>query len=300
MTDDLLPHLETFSEAAELGSFTGAAKKLGLTQAAISQRIQQLESTLGSPLFKRSSGRITLTAAGRKLHDYAHRIIDLHAEARSAVTGTPREITGELILAASSIPGEHILPALLAAFRSRYPKISVRLVITDSALVLRQIERGEAHLGFVGNKQDLPQFEYRPFACDRLVLVVSPRHKWRRRKRTTVAELVKQPLIQREHGSGSRVCLEVALSAAGYSSMPIEVSMELGSNEAIKQAVSQGLGVAVLSKLAVEQEVAAKRLHALEITGISLKRKLFAVRNLKQVLPTAAQLFLTFLPPASY
>src|ERR1700730_17167324 len=113
MRIDPFPYLETFAEAAERGSFTAAARHLGLSQAAISQRIQRLEGLLRAPLFRREAGKATLTDAGRRLHGYARRILDLTAEAWAAVTGAKEPITGELILAASSVPGQHILPRTL-------------------------------------------------------------------------------------------------------------------------------------------------------------------------------------------
>src|SRR5579885_2164352 len=115
--DDVqLPYLETFSKAAELSSFTGAAKALRLTQASVSQRVQALERTLGTPLFKRQGGRVLLTEAGQKLYEYAQRILDLHRQARREITGREAPPGGELSLAASSIPGEHLLPSLLSLF----------------------------------------------------------------------------------------------------------------------------------------------------------------------------------------
>src|SRR5438552_11670178 len=105
MNDGLLPYLDTFLEAAERGSFTAAASAVGLSQAAVSQRIQQLEVVLNTSLFRRRAGRVTLTEAGHALHGYARRILDLHVEARMAVTGIRSEVTGELLLAASTIPG---------------------------------------------------------------------------------------------------------------------------------------------------------------------------------------------------
>ena len=119
--DTQLPHLETFLAAAERGSFTAAARHLGITQAAVSQRVQQLEAVLRTPLFRRGAGAATLTDAGRRLHAYARRILDLTAEARAAVTGTPNEVKGELLLAASSVPGQHLLPPVLAAFLKHHP-----------------------------------------------------------------------------------------------------------------------------------------------------------------------------------
>src|SRR4051794_11115590 len=130
MADEQLPHLDTFVKAAELSSFTAAAKALHLTQAAVSQRIATLEADLGVALFRRQGGRVVVTEAGQRLHSYALRILDLHRQARQETTGSPVTITGELSLAASSIPGEHLLPGLLDAFRQRYPNIQVRATVT--------------------------------------------------------------------------------------------------------------------------------------------------------------------------
>src|SRR5687767_8184739 len=117
MADEPLPHLETFAKAAELSSFTAAARVLELTQAAVSQRIHALASSLKVSLFRRQGGRVLLTDAGRRLYSYALRILDLYREARAEVTGRHDPIAGELTLAASSVPGEHLLPQLLLAFR---------------------------------------------------------------------------------------------------------------------------------------------------------------------------------------
>ncbi len=115
-----LPYLETFSKAAELSSFTGAAKALRLSQAAVSQRVQALEKTLNTSLFKRQGGRVLLTETGHTLYDYAQRILDLYRQARGEITGQKAPVAGELLLAASSIPGEHLLPGLLAVFGQKH------------------------------------------------------------------------------------------------------------------------------------------------------------------------------------
>ena len=119
----LLPNLETFAKAAELANFTATARALGLTQAAVSQRVHALEKAVGSALFHRQGGRVFLTEAGQRLFPYAQRILALHQEARDAVTGQKTPLAGELSLAASSVPGEYLLPAALAAFGKKYPHI---------------------------------------------------------------------------------------------------------------------------------------------------------------------------------
>jgi DNA-binding transcriptional LysR family regulator len=290
-----LPHLETFAEAAQAGSFTAAARALGLTQAAVSQRIAVLERALDVALFHRRGGRVLLTETGQRLHPYARRILALHAEARQAVTGRAAPVTGDLTLAASSVPGEHLLPAAFAAFRERHPHVRVRVTVTDTQAVLDQVERGKAQLGLVGGKGDSPHLDYRPFARDRLALLVPAGHRLAGRKRVSLPELGRQPLILREAGSGSRRCLEEALARAGKSLRDLQVVLEVGSNEAIKEAVLRGVGLAVLSTRAVEKELHAGQLHALPVTGLSLVREMLAVWDRRRPLPIPARLFLEVL-----
>jgi DNA-binding transcriptional LysR family regulator len=297
MTPNTLPHLETFSEAAERGSFTAAARALGLSQAAVSQRIQQLEATLRTALFSRAAGRVTLTDAGRRLHAYARRILDLTAEARAAVTGTAGEVGGELLLAASSVPGQHLLPQTLATFHKQHPSVQVRVSVSDTDAVLHQVEHGQAHLGLVGGQGGGSHLEFRRFACDELVLVVPKGHPWWRRKEVAVSDLVAQPLIQREPGSGSRRCLQRSLQRLGVVTSGLNVVLELGSSEAIKEAVAEGLGVAVLSRRAVRNEVRAGRLKAVRVAGLTLDRDIYIVRDRRRVLAGPAELFLALVGP---
>ncbi len=292
-----LPYLETFSKAAELNSFTGVSKALGLTQAAVSQRIQGLEKALGVSLFCRQGGRVLLTTAGQRLYPFVQRIFAIHREARRVITGQKTPVGGELFLAASSIPGEHLLPAVLAVFRRQYPHIRVRAKVLDSLAVMNQVEHGQVHLGLVGRKSDSPHLELRPFATDEMVLVVPPRHSWRRRKQVSLKQFCQQPLILRELGSGSRWCLEQALAQAGKSLDSCQIALELGSNEAIKEAVFRGMGAAVLSNYAVHKEVQAGQLHALKINDLPLEREIFVAWDQRRVLPIPAKIFLHFLEP---
>jgi len=299
MPTDQLPHLETFAKAAELLSFTAAARALDLTQAAVSQRIQALEGTVGVSLFRRRAGRVALTEAGQLLYPFAERILALHREALAEVTGHKSPLGGELSLAASSIPGEHLLPDLLAAFQGRHPRVRVRATVTDTRAVLSQVQQGEADLGLVGGKMDNPDLEFRCFASDRLALIVPAGHAWSHRRRVSLGQLADQPLILREPGSGSRWCLERALTEAGKSLSDLRVALELGSNEAIKEGVLRGLGLAILSTRAVRGEIDAGKLHTLQIGGLSLTREMFAVWGRRRPLPIAARLFLDLLPSAA-
>jgi DNA-binding transcriptional LysR family regulator len=297
MHSDSLPHLETFLKAAEHSNFTAAARALGLTQAAVSQRIHTLEQSLGVSLFRRQGGRVLLTEAGKRLHAYAQQIVALYQQAREELTGQKAPVGGELVLAASSIPGEHLLPAVLSLFNQKYPHVQVKATVADSRAVLSQVEHGQAQLGLVGMKGNHPHLEYRSFACDKLVLIVPAGHPWAKRKRITLQQLSGQPLILREIGSGSRWCLEQALATAGKSARDLHIILELGSNEAIKEAVLRGMGVSILSSLAVQKELQAERLHAIELSDLPLKRDMYVVWDRRRVLPIPARLFLDFLEP---
>jgi DNA-binding transcriptional LysR family regulator len=238
-----------------------------------------------------------LTDAGRQLHGYARRILALCEEARAALSGRAAPVFGELHIAASSVPGDHLLPPIVAAFRRQFPHVRVRVEGGDTATVLRLLQQGHVHLAVVGGKTDSPHLEYRQLGSDRLVAIVGPDHLWRRRRQVSIAELARQPLVMREQGSGSRACLERAMVSAGTESPPVAV--ELGTNEAVKNAVAQGEGVGVLSDLAVQHEVEAGRLHALDIAGVSMERPIFVATDRRRVLPPAPQVFLTHLAPAT-
>jgi LysR family transcriptional regulator, low CO2-responsive transcriptional regulator len=297
MSGPQLPHLETFVKVAELSSFTAAAHALDRTQAAVSQRVQALEGELGVSLFHRRGNGVLLTDAGRRLYPVAQQILRLYEEARAAVTGQPAPVQGELSLGASSVPGEHLLPALLSAYRQRYPHVQLRAAVADSRVVQDQVEHGQVHLGLIGARTDRPHLACRPFACDRMALIVPAGHTWARRNSVALGEVALEPLVVRETGSGSRLCLEQALSRSGKGLKDFRIALELGSNEGIKEAVLRGLGLAVLSTHVVQKEVDAGQLHALPITDFPLEREMFVVWDTRRALPLPARLFLDLLAP---
>ena len=290
---DPLPHLETFALAAESGSFTAAARRLGRTQAAVSQRIAELEKELGVALFTRQGGRASLTEAGRTLHEFARRIQALHDQARQQLTGRTTPSRGELSLAASSVPGEYLLPDLLPRFQARHAHVHIKARITDSRQVFALVKHGDADLGLAGLRSDDPDLVQQRFGRDEVVLVVPPGHAWAGRSCVGLEELKAEPLIVRESGSGSRHCLEQALSRAGHSLCDFRVELELGSNEAINAAVRRGSGVAFLSSLAVRGQ--AEPLPSMQVSCLDLGRDLYACHDRRRALPIAARLFLDLL-----
>ncbi len=295
MEPDELPHLATFARAAELLNFTAAGRELGITQAAVSQRIHTLEASLGAPLFDRRGGSVALTDAGRRLYEYAWQILDLTRRARAHITGEAAPVAGDLLIAASSVPGEHFLPALLAAFGQAHPQVSIRATVSDSDAVLAQVGQGEAHLGLVGRKADSAGLAFQYLASDRMVFVVPPGHPLAGEEAVSAEQLSAHSLILREAGSGLRHCLETALARIGRSLADFRVALVIGSNEAVKEATIRGVGVAVLSVYAVRKEVEAGRLVALEGSDLKCGRDMFVVTDTRRVLPPPARAFLAFL-----
>ena len=290
-----LPHLATFAAVAERGGFTATAADLGVTQAAVSQRIAALESELRVSLFDRRAGRIALTEAGERLYEFARRILDLHEEARRGLGGFHPSIAGDLPIAASSVPGECYLPALLSSFREQFPEVHVRATVGDSSSVMKDVAKGVAALGLVGKKAEKPSLESEPIGTDTLVLILAPGHPLAGRKSISLAALADEPLIVREPGSGSRCALERGLERAGSSLDAMNVSLEMGSNAAIKDAVKRGLGASFVSRSTVDRELASGELGAVAVRGLALTRYLYAVYHRRRPLSPAASAFLDFL-----
>lgn len=290
-----LPHLATFVRAAEHGSFTAAASSLGVTQAAVSQRIAVLEEHVRLSLFDRRAGRIALTEAGHRLYEYARRIVDLHGEARAALGGPAPGVTGDLPIAASSVPGECYLPALLSAFGQKFPGIRVRATVGDSSSVMREVAKGEAKLGLVGNKAEKSALEFEAIGTDTIVLILGPEHPLAARGGVSLATIAGEPLIIREPGSGTRCALKKGLERAGWSLDAMNVTLELGSNAAIKDAVKRGLGVSFVSRSTVERELSSGELRTAKVRGLVLARYLYAVRHRRRPLSPPASTFLHYL-----
>jgi len=286
--------MATFVRAAEQGSFTAAGSQLGVTQAAVSQRITMLERELRVSLFHRRAGRIALTEIGQRLYEYARQILDLHQQARATIGGLPRPVSGDLPIAASSVPGECFLPGLLSAFHAKYPQVHVRATVSDSGSVIKDLEKGRATLGLIGQKAEHRALEARAIGRDALVLIVPAGRRWAKRRAISLDLLRAEPLIIREPGSGSRCALEKSLERAGTALSELNVSLELGSNAAIKDAVKRGLGVAFLSRLAVKKELAANELRAVAVPGLRVERNFYLVYHRRRPLSPAASAFKHF------
>ncbi|GGZ40985.1 transcriptional regulator [Streptomyces inusitatus] len=275
--------LELLLAVARLGSLGRAARELGISQPAASGRIRSMERQLGVALLDRSPRGSRLTEAGALVTDWARRVVEA-AEAFDAGTQALRgRRDSRLTVAASMTIAEYLLPGWLIALRAARPDTAVSLLAGNSATVAERLLSGEADLGFVEGLSIPEGLDGTVIGHDRLVVVAAPGHPWaRRRTPLTAAELARAPLILRERGSGTRQVLDSALSKSGGLAEPL---LELASTTAVKAAVVSGAGPAVLSELAVTEELTARRLTEIHLHGIPLRRALRAVWRRSQ-LPT--------------
>ncbi|MFE9391314.1 LysR family transcriptional regulator [Streptomyces sp. NPDC006784] len=267
--------LELLLAVARLGSVGRAARETGVSQPAASARLRSMERMLGVTLLERSPRGSRLTAAGVLVTDWARRIVE-SAESFDAGVGALRDRRdSRLTVAASMTIAEYLLPGWLIALRAQRPDTAVRLRAGNSAAVARTVLDAEADLGFVEGLGVPPGLDGTVIAHDRLLVVAAPGHPWtRRRKPVPLRELAATGLVLREPGSGTRQVLDAALAAHGGLGPPL---LELASTTAVKSAAVSGAGPAVLSELAVREELAARRLSEVVVEGPGLSRALRAV-----------------------
>ena len=257
--------LQVFHTVARLLSFTKAAESLHMTQPAVTFQVRQLEEYFNTRLFDRTHNRISLTAAGERVYEYAAQIFDLYAKMDNAVRDMTGEISGVLIIGASTTIAEYMLPALLGDFNKKYPDVNVHLKVSNSDGIVSMVENNDIDLGVVEAPVMNKNLVVENCRNDRLVAVVHPAHELAGKKKVMVQDLVTQPYISREEGSGTREVIEEYIAVTGMKPADLSVTMELGSPEAIKGAVEAGMGVSIVSEVTIHKELQLGTLVSLEL-----------------------------------
>jgi DNA-binding transcriptional LysR family regulator len=291
-----LHQLKIFHTVARSGSFSRAAVELLISQPSVSIQVGELERQVGADLFEQVGKSVRLTEAGRVLDDYAARILALIDEARVAMDELKGLQRGRLLLGATSTPGTYLLPTLLGRFKEQYPHIEIVLRIRDTRRIQEMLLQHELHVGVVGSKITDPDIESAAWLADELVLVVAAAHRFAAAPSVRIADLAGQPFILRERGSGNREAVDEALHRAGVHVTPV---FELEGAEMVKQAVAANLGISILSRCAVELEIAAGRLRIVPVEGLRIERAIWLLRRRDQRLPRVAQAFLDAIKPAA-
>ncbi len=291
-----LRHLETFYRVAELKSFTKAAEDLCLTQPTISGHILSLEQSLSLRLFDRTGRKVRLTKAGQVLLQYTEKILSLRKELLNALSEFSEGIRGELSLGASTIPGEYILPKLMGEFKREHPFFTLSLKIADTQEVLQYVLQGQVEFGIIGAKLNHPSLSYEKFEKDEIIVIASSDHFHPPKKRMGLEALIKEPWIIREEGSGTQMAVEKVLRKRGLSLKQFNVVTEMGSTSSLKEGVKAGLGMAFVSKKAVEEELKQGVLSQIEVEGIEpIFRQIYIVQHRGRTLSPVGMEFLKFL-----
>jgi DNA-binding transcriptional LysR family regulator len=268
--------LELLVAVADTGSLGRAATRLGISQPTASGRMSTLERRIGLPLLARDTTGSQLTEAGELVTEWARTILEQADALTEGIAALKAQQQGDLRIAASLTLAEFLLPDWLVAVRVRHPLVRVALKVTNSEHVIQSLRRGEADLGFIEGPWTPPDLQSMIVGRDRLVVVTGPRHPWaRRRTPITGAELADTQLLLREAGSGTRETLRQALLPWDGPSVPL---LELGSTTPLRNAAATGAAPAVLSELAVREDLASGRLVEIVLEErLSLERTLRAV-----------------------
>ena len=286
-----LHQLEIFEAVAETGSFSRAAESVLLTQSTVSQHLAALENEVGVRLFDRTGRGAELTDAGQLFRQHVRQVLANCADLRQAMARFRGMENPQLVVGASNIPANYLIPELLPILATGYPGILLSVMAGDSRETVARLAAGEVALAVVGNRCDVNGIEFAPLLTDTMQLVVGGGHPWRDRCSVELEELTSTPLMVREPGSGSGFAVDHALQQAGLDPARLCIAAHLGSNEAVKQAVVGGFGAAFLSSLSIRREVAHHELTVIAVTGVQIERRFWLATRRERTLSPAAQVF---------
>jgi len=273
-----LQQLEALTRLVETGSFTRAAERMHLTQPTLTKHIRNLEGAVGARAVDRKNTGISLTPEGRILYDYARRIARLREDAQEKIGNIMSDESGHIFLCASTIPATYLIPRFLGSLHQSDPEIRVHIQTGDSEEMIQAILGDQAEMGIVGRNSADRRLKVDPLWNDRLVLAVPAGHPWAKRTHVDLGEISEVPFILRERGSGTRSALEECLALPGGRPLgSFSISCEMGSSEAVKEAILAGLGVSVLSVHAMERELAAGILAAVPIKRFAITRRFYLI-----------------------
>jgi DNA-binding transcriptional LysR family regulator len=286
--------LAAFCAVVERKSFSQAAERLGVTQPAVSLQIRSLEQRLGRQLLDRSGRRVEPTEAGRRLYASAQRVLaaeehlleDLDADDEGTITGT-------LELGASTGPGGTVVPLLLCEFQEQHPDVGVRLTVSDTQTVVDRVAGRELELGIVGAGRRHRGVAFEPFFSDEVVLACPADHRFAG-KTVSLDDLKGEKLIVMQDGAGVRQVIEDELRKAGMRLRDLDVRLELGLQESVRSAVVAGHGIAFISRLAIETDLAAGRIATARVRGLDPVREIFLARATGRSETRAARAFVAF------
>ncbi len=287
--------LNIFREVVRQKSFSRAAESIYLSQPTVSSHIKDLEAYYDCRLLDRLEKKVMPTRAGELLYEYAERLLVLEEETRAAMADFKGSIRGRLLIGGSTIPAGYILPPVIAGFVRQYPEVTICLREGDTQAIAKDILSGKLELGVVGAEVSGQNFMADKVMDDEMQVVVAADHRWASLRRIELADLVKEPFIIRERGSGTLMSIEKRLADKHLSSRGLNIVAEMGSTQAVIQGVKNNLGVSILSPVAVAGEVQGGHLKTLAISGLTLSRAFYLIRHRGRTPSPAGRAFVDFM-----
>lgn len=288
--------LRSFVSVVQLGQFTLAAKEIGITQPGVTRHVQKLERAFGIPLIERLGGGIILTESGREVFSYAEKALMNFDRLLVEVNNANGVLFGDLRIAASSTPGEFLVPNWINQFSLLHPGVRPHVFIADSQDVLEELREGRWDLGFVGVRphgRALQALQYDIVSEDSVILAVPFGHPFAKRKEVRLAELEGQPFVEREGGSGTQLSVRSALDHRKLRLPNYRVAMVLSTTQAVVSAVQSGYGLGLVSSLALESRD-PNRVVRVRVKELPSRRQIFLVRERGRALPPLVKSFATW------
>jgi DNA-binding transcriptional LysR family regulator len=290
-----LRYIEIFCTVVELKSFSKAAQALHLTQPTISVHIKALEDEFSTKLLDRLGRTILPTQDGEILYRYAKEIVTLKENARRAMERVTGTVSGKLVIGASTIPGEYILPQLLTKFKKAYPDVFPALRIADSNDIYESVLRGEVDLAVIGKAVKDKNIITRKYLGDEIILAAPAAYKASVLQKDDFKSV---PLLIREKGSGSLSSIEEHLNRMGLTLDTLNIIAEIGSSQALIQAVKAGMGLAFTSRLSIRDEIERGTLKTVKLKGILVHRNFYVITHRLRFNSLICRSFIEFLMPS--
>ncbi|MGI9953154.1 selenium metabolism-associated LysR family transcriptional regulator [Moorellaceae bacterium AZ2] len=290
-----LNYLRTFVTIAEAGSLSETAQRLFLTQPAVTQQVKHLENYFAIQLIERTNRGVTLTEAGEVLHDYARKIVALYDQLEGTMENLRASVSGNLTIGATSIIGSYAVPCSICLFKEKFPEARLKLKVGNRKQILHDLKEGHVDIALIEGKDLKGPFVKSELATDELVIIAPNKDPWQGRTTISVEEFKQQPIVMREADSGTRKDIEETLRSLNIDPSQLNVVVELANVDSIKAAVEAGVGISIMSRLALRKELYTKALLALQLEGVSFTQKIYLAYYKERVQTKLAKAFVNFL-----
>ncbi|MBW1888667.1 MAG: LysR family transcriptional regulator [Deltaproteobacteria bacterium] len=296
-----LRQLEIFRKVVELESFSKAADAVYLAQASVSERIATLEKMVGTKLLDRLGRQIVPTKAGELLYKHAILLLEMKRTARLEMENFLGLKQGGIHIGGSTIPGEYILPEIIGCFHKKYPLVSVILTVADSSKIESLVLDGDLELGIIGSKSTYKSLIHHELWKDELILAIPIHHRWNKKRTVSFQELLEEPFILREIGSGTLSILEKYLhETTSKGTDSLNIVARFGTSTAVKEGIKAGLGVSILSSRAIGTELETGILNTIKIKGLPrMSRSFYLIRDKRRIASPLCQVLIDFLLAAA-